>query len=347
MIMRSIRLRKSEKFSIISLNPIKMEGFGNKIHLLKTLDEDLVPAYTGFESTHSENDISTDLEEIPSEGVPPQITSESSISSSSGRKSGISQIIQDFQILKQNISIASSQSFEEQKLVASSIVSKLVSSNIVGSLYTYYNLNSHLIAPAHVFKMTLELGENPTQNQVFIWQYRLEGIVMEKQMNRDTEYLELKNLCKKTCKDVQSLVIDSRGETSQFQTLVAEAKQVQVVTHDTLIQLQEIINEQKVPSLPSSVIRNDSQIPLTKEWKKPPMKIIWGSNLVKVFLSPYQGDIPLDEIKDLAKLVKKFNLGELQIMSHVSFDQLFGAYSVMNNKDNKSELIELLTTFSS
>ncbi|QPB73980.1 hypothetical protein QKO74_gp2 [hymenopteran rhabdo-related virus 24] len=322
-----------------------MEGFGERIELSAQLDEDFIPAHTGFISTASDLDVSTETDDLVGPKIQPRNDSQSSFSSSSGNRSGMQIITAEFKSLRSSISLSMNKPSEEQKLVANSVVSQLILHDGYRTLIEYYNLNSHLISPVHLFKAVLELGGNPNMKDIDIWKYRFEGIVMEKQLMRESEYQELKLLCSNTCRDIQKLVINVRSESDQFSTLVTEAKSVQMTTHDTLIQLQEFVNELKAPDLPSA--KRPGLIPseLQTEWIIPPIKVSHQLGVTRIKLGKVAENLDETKIFEVAKVLKLLSLKELQLLKNVTITQLIELYKIAERPGDAKEFVTLLSSF--
>lgn len=319
-----------------------MEGFGKKINLSESLSEDFVPLHSGFVSTQSEVDTSTELDDT-SEISTKQEAEKPDSSLASEPHKGIKYLENEFQLIRRSIASALNSQKEDQQMLVLQLTKTLINIPAFQKVVEFYNLNSHLIDPVHFLKMVIELGDSPTENLVQRWVWIFTGITMERQLSKDTEIAQLKELCRSTCKDIQNLTINTSDALSQVSLVINEAKQVQMATHDSLIQIQEIINEKTIPTLPQSVINQTSSY--EKQWILPPLKITWDQGQVSIKSGKINPDL-LNETKALAALIKTLSLQDLQLLGSLSYEQLLGVYSILNNKSDKEEFKNLLASFS-
>ncbi|UDL13995.1 MAG: hypothetical protein [Xiangshan rhabdo-like virus 4] len=318
-----------------------MEGFGQKISLPGMLVEEFVPSHSGFISTQSEIDSSNDLDE-QFDPSGPDNPDDSSTTTSSKNNKGIGFLDHEFQHLKRNLIAVMQAQKEEQSALVVNLTGKLINNGRFSKVVEYYNIHSHLIHPNHFLKMILDLGEKPSSDDVNKWYWILTGIIMEKQLTKDEEIEKLKDLCRKTCEDIQRLTLDTNDSLSQFTVVINESKQVQMATHDTLIQFQEIINDKTIPTLPSST--RQPTLEYRKQWVLPPIKILWEQGTVRVKSGKIDPEL-LEATRGVASILKSFSLQELQKLNSITYDQLLGVFSVMNNKQDKDELKSLLASF--
>ncbi|UOS86042.1 hypothetical protein [Hymenopteran rhabdo-related virus 23] len=308
--------------------------FGEKLKLSQELEEDLTPFGDGFIPSTSGDETSGDHDDstVSPFSSPEKKPTSKSQDSSTESSSGIGDILKGFKKLALELPKIILKTEDERAALAGDIVNKHIDNPVLSPLLKYYNLNSHLINPSHLFYAIIDIGDSEDCDKVIQWKYRFEGIVMEKNLNKDIELRELRSLCQTTCQDIQKLIINYSSSESQLTTLVSESKQIQIGTYDTLIQLQEKINDMTIPKLPSASLPPSMKKTLDTSWIIHPIKIQWVDNQVRVFAG--KSDVPLtaDQLK-MIQTIKRMTIEQLQKLKNHSL----GSLTEIWNQNGKSE----------